>query len=78
WIQVGSNKVLIQFFNTRGKDEFFLKIIKKHHIHPQILEVIKLSGLYATITLQHVKVLYGLHVNGDLVLGNEMTRVIRN
>uniref|UniRef100_A0A494G9K0 Aminotransferase-like plant mobile domain-containing protein n=1 Tax=Solanum lycopersicum TaxID=4081 RepID=A0A494G9K0_SOLLC len=99
--------------NTRREDENFWKLIEKYHIHPRVLEVIRLSGLYgvyksnrpaidrslitalverwrpethtfhfrtgeATITLQDVEVLYGLPVNGDPVLGNEMIRTIED
>ena len=97
--------------NTRREDGNFWKLIEKYPIHPRVLEVIRLSGLYgvyksnrpaidrslitalverwrpethtfhfrtgeATITLQDVEVLYGLPVNGDPVLGNEMIRTI--
>ncbi|KAG5615259.1 hypothetical protein H5410_015083 [Solanum commersonii] len=69
--------------NTRRENGNFWKLVEKYPIHPRVLEVIILCGLYgvykvnrpaidrseATITLQDVKVLYGLPVNGDLVLG---------
>ncbi|KAM3361846.1 hypothetical protein P3S68_016700 [Capsicum galapagoense] len=32
--------------NTRKSDESFWKLVEKYPIHPQVLEVIKLSGLY--------------------------------
>ncbi|XP_027769217.1 serine/threonine-protein phosphatase 7 long form homolog [Solanum pennellii] len=99
--------------NTRREDGNFWKLIEKYPIHPRVLEVIRLSGLYgvyksnrpaidcslitalverwrpethtfhfrtgeATITLQDVEVLYGLPVNGDPVLGNEMIRTIED
>uniref|UniRef100_A0A3Q7JB16 Aminotransferase-like plant mobile domain-containing protein n=1 Tax=Solanum lycopersicum TaxID=4081 RepID=A0A3Q7JB16_SOLLC len=86
--------------NTRREDGNFWKLIEKYLIHPRVLEVIRISGLYgvykfnqsainrsliiaqverrreATITLQDVGVLYGLPLNGDPVLGNEMIRTI--
>ncbi|XP_049381485.1 serine/threonine-protein phosphatase 7 long form homolog [Solanum stenotomum] len=97
--------------NTRRCDGKFWDLVKKYPIHPRVLEVIELSGLYgvyrsnrpsidrslitslverwrpethtfhfrtgeATITLQDVKVLYGLPVNGDPVLGDESIRII--
>ena len=99
--------------NTRREDGNFWKLIEKYPIHPRVLEVIRLSGLYgvyksnrpaidrslitalverwrpethtfhfrtgeATITLQDVEVLYGLPMNGDPVLGNEMIRTIED
>ncbi|KAK6786555.1 hypothetical protein RDI58_015080 [Solanum bulbocastanum] len=61
--------------NTRRCDGKFWDLVKKYPIPPRVLEVIQLSGLYGvyrtgetTITLQDVEVLYGLSVNGHLVL----------
>ena len=91
--------------------ENFGDLVKKYPIHPRVLEMIELLGLYGvyrynwpsidrslitslvercrpkthtfhfrtgatTITLQDVKVLYGLPVNGDPVLGHESIRTI--
>ncbi|KAM3323591.1 hypothetical protein P3S67_004742 [Capsicum chacoense] len=33
-------------FNTRKGDGSFWKLVEKYPIHPRVLEVIKLSGLY--------------------------------
>ncbi|KAK4708301.1 hypothetical protein R3W88_029226 [Solanum pinnatisectum] len=87
--------------NTRRCDGKLWDLVKKYPIHPPVLEVIELSGLYgvyrsnrpiidrslitslfhfrtgeATITLQDVEVLYGLPVNGDPILGDELMRTI--
>nr|XP_025888003.1 protein MAIN-LIKE 1-like [Solanum lycopersicum] len=79
-IWIGNDDMIL---NTRKYDGKFWDLVNEHPIHPRVLDVIKLSGIYSvyrtgesTITLPDVEILYGLPVKGNAVVGYEPQRSV--